>query len=686
MTPGPRFRRRLFLALLVVVFASLLLQSWLIFRVGEVFLGIRDPAAYLLAGALPLLWQLAPMILVSGWFFGRRLEFLHSVAQRLHRKQEVSLTDLSRAKRDFLAIPRWVWGICFLGFGGGVVQTAVLDWQRLFSLAGVLQVLFQLASGALFASLLVALFGRILQEVRRILHPKPTLESLNKRHSRQRQALLLAFFLSGYLVSFALMVGMTWAEMQNQYIRAVQAVLAGENSESVSKAYFDQVRKDFPTAGTATKDDLLAIVTGVDTVGMFFLPVALLLLALACGVWWISSREPNEQLVRLRDRLNEALAEGRLSRDLELVEYDEIGEMVSAINQLTELQNKRVHLLTRAAVSVRQASQPLTKINSRAQEASRALQESSASIAAVTELERNSVAQTETKVADALKSFDALVLGVEAQAQHVATTSGALMEMATRMDAVTKSSKQAKSLAQKLKVNTASGTNALASAVLAIQSIETASIEVDKLTSDIAKVATRTNLLAMNAAIEAAHAGTNGRGFAVVAEEVRELANSSSATNTKIKKKITQMLSLVTNGVHQSTEVGHSFDKINEDIAATSALVSEIANAMEEQEVGTEEILRSSSALVKVSARIGESSVSQKEQNRQLREAVAHLSGSLESLRGNSSSLARDCLQLEKITRELDSFQAENHKALESLAAAVQATGESNLRSAEEQT
>jgi hypothetical protein len=107
---------------------------------------------------------------------------------------------------------------------------------------------------------------------------------------------------------------------------------------------------------------------------------------------------------------------------------------------------------------------------------------------------------------------------------------------------------------------------------------------------------------------------------------------------------------------------------------------------MEEQEVGTEEILRSSSALVKVSARIGESSVSQKEQNRQLREAVAHLSGSLETLRGNSSSLARDCLQLEKITRELDSLQVENHKALESLAAAVQATGDSNLRSTEEQT
>ena len=93
-------------------------------------------------------------------------------------------------------------------------------------------------------------------------------------------------------------------------------------------------------------------------------------------------------------------------------------------------------------------------------------------------------------------------------------------------------------------------------------------------------------MLAMNAAIEAAHAGDAGRGFAVVAEEVRSLASDSSKNAKQISELIKQMLTQVNQGVQASQQAGEALTQIEAGIQQTSERIQQISQAMQDTERG----------------------------------------------------------------------------------------------------
>ena len=109
----------------------------------------------------------------------------------------------------------------------------------------------------------------------------------------------------------------------------------------------------------------------------------------------------------------------------------------------------------------------------------------------------------------------------------------------------------------------------------------------------IAKIASQTNLLSMNAAIEAAHAGDAGRGFAVVAEEIRLLAEVTSEESRKIRDTLKTMKGNIDLVAPASRDAQASFDEIQNKISGLHSLIEEVKNALEEQSVGSREIVLS---------------------------------------------------------------------------------------------
>jgi methyl-accepting chemotaxis protein len=107
----------------------------------------------------------------------------------------------------------------------------------------------------------------------------------------------------------------------------------------------------------------------------------------------------------------------------------------------------------------------------------------------------------------------------------------------------------------------------------------------------INKIAARTNLLSMNAAIEAAHAGDSGRGFAVVAEEIRNLSETATEQSKTIKQHIQEIQETVKLIVTASDKSTHSFDSIDTDIGDLKDMISEVQSAMSEQNIGAQETL-----------------------------------------------------------------------------------------------
>jgi methyl-accepting chemotaxis protein len=120
----------------------------------------------------------------------------------------------------------------------------------------------------------------------------------------------------------------------------------------------------------------------------------------------------------------------------------------------------------------------------------------------------------------------------------------------------------------------------------------------------ISTIASQTNLLAMNAAIEAAHAGDTGKGFAVVADEIRKLAETSAGQSKNIREEINLVQQAIAEVVTTSKDSESAFTRVSERIGKTDAIVREVRQAMNEQKEGSSQILKTLQVVNEVTANV----------------------------------------------------------------------------------
>lgn len=172
-------------------------------------------------------------------------------------------------------------------------------------------------------------------------------------------------------------------------------------------------------------------------------------------------------------------------------------------------------------------------------------------------------------------------------------SSAAIEEISASIDSVAQNTEQAEILSSELYTISEEGQNAAAESMAAIKDIEGSSILLQEFVSSIAKIASQTNLLAMNAAIEAAHAGDSGRGFSVVASEVRTLAESSAISAKSVGESIHRMVEQVGRAVQLMTRSRESFEQATANARMSSDLSKSIAQSMKEQRSGAKDVLDS---------------------------------------------------------------------------------------------
>ncbi len=180
--------------------------------------------------------------------------------------------------------------------------------------------------------------------------------------------------------------------------------------------------------------------------------------------------------------------------------------------------------------------------------------------------------------------------GTTEQASALGETSSTLEEIASMTRQNADNTQQAKALAQATKVAASAGSISMAQMVESMGKLRAAAEGTAEIIRDINEIAFQTNLLAVNAAVEAARAGDAGRGFAVVAEEVRNLALRSKEAAKKTKELIKLSVKLAEEGGTISHAVSGNLAGIVTSVSKVTDIVGEIAIASQEQARGVDQV------------------------------------------------------------------------------------------------
>jgi methyl-accepting chemotaxis protein len=180
--------------------------------------------------------------------------------------------------------------------------------------------------------------------------------------------------------------------------------------------------------------------------------------------------------------------------------------------------------------------------------------------------------------------------GTQSQASGLEETSASLEELTATVKQNAGNAAQARDLSSAAAKSAAQGIGVIDAAIHAMGEIIAASVKIRQITLSIDEIAFHTNILAVNAAIEAARAGDTGSGFAVVAAEVRTLAQRTAASSREINHLIKDAVAKVEYGSKQVNLSGETLHQIVDSVKRVAEVVSEISNACSEQSLAIENV------------------------------------------------------------------------------------------------
>ncbi|MCG8479316.1 MAG: methyl-accepting chemotaxis protein, partial [Spirochaetales bacterium] len=207
------------------------------------------------------------------------------------------------------------------------------------------------------------------------------------------------------------------------------------------------------------------------------------------------------------------------------------------------------------------------------------------------ETQSTSVLETTSAVEQIAKSIDSLNRAVAIQATNITESNSAIEQLVGNIKALLKLSEEAKGHVGSLVSNSAAGKESVNQIIASIRTIARNSENLMMANTAIADISSQTNLLAMNAAIEAAHAGETGKGFAVVAAEIRKLSQSVAVQSKTIAQTLEGEVSSVSDVVETGDSTETAFVGIADSVNFVEDMVSNLDHAIAEQNAGSEEII-----------------------------------------------------------------------------------------------
>lgn len=393
---------------------------------------------------------------------------------------------------------------------------------------------------------------------------------------------------------------------------------------------------------------------------------ALVLIIIFGGAAYLFSRSISRPISHISDVLSAiSRGNGDLTVELEVNSGDELGRMAESFNGFT---GSLSGIISNVKESTAKLSDIGEELSANMLETSSALNEITATIGSAKRViadQKSCVGSTVGLVEQTTSSINSLNSLIERQSAQVYQSSSSLEHMVSKIDLVNHNIERLNKLYEELTASSDEGKKKISNVNTRIADIEKQSQNLLETNKVIADIAERTNLLSMNAAIEAAHAGESGKGFAVVAGEIRKLAETASQQSRETDNRLKKINDLIHQVVEASGEASEGFNSMIELILELTEYEEEITKAMREQLQDSHEIISSLGGIKEVTEEVEKSSQRMKKGNSDIIREVEKLTGLSEEVLASIDEISLGTKEVNKAGSEIARMSLDNKAIIE---------------------
>lgn len=313
-----------------------------------------------------------------------------------------------------------------------------------------------------------------------------------------------------------------------------------------------------------------------------------------------------------------------LSNKLVITQNDEIGELSEKINIYMDRQKEHISNMKDMHTKMESSLQELEKTVDSINDVSSDFDSFAENTKGTSDLSIKSLDTTKNYLDNISSMIEKINENLDNQIYNVEASSKTVKATVEHINEITGSSKEALQNTISVISEAENGSKAMREHITVMTELSEYSEGIVEIIEAINNIVKKTNLLAMNASIEAAHAGDKGKGFAVVAEEIRRLAETSGNNIREITSRMENVAQKIEVSSHTISVAGTSFKSIHKGIKDINGIINKISDTIKKQEENSDTMTSSIENLTDSTQKIKEISNEQKSQNEKIKDDLSN--------------------------------------------------------------